>query len=195
MAYNSPVNNPTANSKAINPHSFHLHDLNDEKRKPFLEFIRAVSPSADPTSVLLFIQVMHANNLLEQAAEKHLGGAGLSWAKFRLLINLHRGEQHGATEGMQPSELSDAQEVSRNTVSALIANLEKDGLISRELHGTDHRRFVIRLTPEGRKLLKTKMGSQFKFVTECFDAFSASERQTFLDFLSRLNHSLVEKNK
>ncbi|MDE3088581.1 MAG: MarR family transcriptional regulator [Chloroflexota bacterium] len=179
----------------MRPHGLHPHDLDDEKRKRFLEFIRQVSPTADSTSVLLFIQVMHANNLLEHAAERTLGGAGLSWAKFRLLTNLHRGEHHGATEGMQPSELSDAQEVSRNTVSALISSLEKDGLISRELHGTDHRRFVIRLTPEGRKLLRTKMGSQFKFVTQCFDGFSAAERQTFLDFLNRLNHSLVDKNK
>jgi len=175
-------------------HRLHPHDLHDEKRKHFLEFIRQVSPTADTTSVLLFIQIKHANNLLEQAAEKNLGGAGLTWAKFRLLTNLHRGEAHGATAGMQPSELSDAQGVSRNTVSALIASLEKDGMISRELHGTDHRRFVIRLTPDGRKLLKTKMGSQFKFVTQYFDAFSATERQTFLDFLNRLNHSLDEKN-
>jgi DNA-binding MarR family transcriptional regulator len=138
---------------------------------------------------------MHANNLLEQAAERNLGGAGLTWAKFRLLMNLNRGEHRGPVEGMQPSELSDAQGVSRNTVSALIASLEKDGLISRELHGTDRRRFVIRLTPEGRKVFKTKMGSQFRFVTQCFDGFNASERQMFLDFLSRLNHSLVEKTK
>ncbi len=195
MAYNSPVNNPTANDKSARPHSLHLHHLDDEKRKHFIEFIRQVSPTADPTSVFLFIQVMHANNLLEQASEKSLGGAGLSWAKFRLLMNLNRGEHHGVTEGMQPSELSDAQGVSRNTVSALIASLEKDGLVSRELHGTDHRRFVIRLTPEGRKLVRTKTANQFKFFTQCFEGFNAAERQTFLDFLSRLNHSLIEKNK
>ena len=110
-------------------------------------------------------------------------------------MNLHRGEQHGVTAGMQPSELSDAQGVSRNTVSALIASLEKDGLLSRELHGTDHRRFVIRLTSEGRKLLKTKMASQFRFVTECFSNFTAAERQTFLNFLMRLNRKLTEHDK
>ncbi len=182
------------NGKSLRPHGLHPHDLDDEKRKRFSEFIRQVCPAADSTSVLLFTQVMHANNLLEQAAERNLG-AGLTWAKFRLLMNLNRGEHRGAVEGMQPSELSDSQGVSRNTVSALIASLEKDGLISRELHGTDRRRFVIRLTPEGRRLLKTKMSGQFKFVTQCFDGFSAPERQTFLEFLSRLNHSLVEKTK
>jgi DNA-binding MarR family transcriptional regulator len=174
----------------------HSHRLNDDAtRRKFLDFIRRVSPAADPTSVLLFGQVMRASSLLEQAAEKNLGAAGLSWAKFRLLMNLHRGEHRERAEGMQPSELSDAQGVSRNTVSALIASLEAEGLISRALHGTDRRRFVIRLTPAGRKILKTKLDGEFQCVTRCFAGFSAAERQTFLDFLSRLNQSLEEQQK
>jgi DNA-binding MarR family transcriptional regulator len=178
----------------MTPHDFHRHPRDGEGRKWFLEFIRRVSPSADPTSVMLFGQIARANHLLEHAAEKNLGGQ-LTWAKFRLLMNLGRGEHHGAAAGMQPSELSDAQGVSRNTVSALIASLEGDGLITRELHSTDRRRFVIRLTPEGRKVLKTKLDGQFRFVTHCFDSFSATERQALLDLLVRLNQDLEEKNK
>ena len=178
----------------IKPHDLHLLNLDGEKRR-FLDFVRRVCPTADPTSVILFGQVMHANNLLEQAAERNLGGAGLTWAKFRLLMSLYSGEQHGVTVGMQPSELSNVQGVSRNTVSSLIGTLEKDGLITRQLHGTDHRRFVIHLTTEGRRLMKTNMAHQFKFVTECFTGFNAAERQTFLDFLGRLNQALAEKNK
>ena len=178
----------------MKPHDLHLLHLDGEKRR-FLEFIRRVCPTADATSVVLFGQLMHANNQLEQAAERNLGGAGLTWAKFRLLMSLFRGEQHGVTAGMQPSELSDMQGVSRNTVSSLIATLEKDGLITRELHGTDRRRFVIHLTSDGRKLMKTNMANQFKFLTECFTGFNASERQTFLDFLARLNQALADKNK
>lgn len=183
------------NEKTMKSHDVHAHRLDDEKRKQFLEFIRQVSPSADPSSVMLFGQVMRASNLLEQAAERNLGDAGLTWAKFRLLMNLHRCERDGETEGMQPSRLSDVQQVSRNTVSALIRSLEKEGLISRELHGTDHRRFVIRLAPEGRKVLRMKMDSQFKYATHCFNSLSAAERQTFMDLLIRLNQALAEKNK
>ncbi len=182
------------NGKLLRPHGLHPHDLDDEKRKRFSEFIRQVCPAADSTSVLLFTQVMHANNLLEQAAERNLG-AGLTWAKFRLLMSLNRGEHRGAAEGMQPSELSEAQGVSRNTVSALIASLEKDGLISRELHGTDRRRFVIRLTSEGRHVLKSKMEKHFGFGTKCFEIFNQTERQMLLELLSRLNRKLGEENK
>jgi DNA-binding MarR family transcriptional regulator len=174
-------------------HNHHRFDGHRQER--FLHFVRHVCPEADPTSVVLFGQLMRANNQLVQAAERNLEDAGLTYAKFRLLVSLHRGEEHGPGEGMQPSELSDLQGISRNTVSALIAGLEKDGLISRELHGTDHRRFVIRLTPEGRRLLKAKLGSQFKFVSGCFKDLSLQERQTLAALLTRLNESLVEQDK
>jgi DNA-binding MarR family transcriptional regulator len=183
-----------SNEKLLHSASDHPGALDHEKRERFLKFIRHVCPTADPTSIMLIGQVMRANNLLEQEAERNLGG-GLTYAKFRLLMNLHRDEQRGEAEGMQPSELSEAQGVTRNTVSSLIASLERDGMIHRELHGTDHRRFVIRLTQEGRKQLKMKMASQFKSVTECFDGFTAAERQTFLNFLTRLNQKLTEQNK
>jgi DNA-binding MarR family transcriptional regulator len=194
MSYNSTTDNPMSNEKTMKPDALHPSGLDNEKRMRFLKFIRHICPAADPTSILLFGQVIRANNLLEQAAERNLGG-GLTYAKFRLLMNLHRSEAHGASEGMQPSELSDEQGVSRNTVSSLIASLEKDGLIYRELHGTDHRRFVIRLTPEGRKLLKTKMAGGFEFITNCFEGFNAAERQSFLAFLTRLNQKLAEHDK
>ena len=174
----------------------HPHPHPDgEGREHFIQFIRHVSPDADPTSVLLFGQVQRASSYLIQAAERELDTAGLSWAKFRLLMNLGHAERHGASVGVQPSELSNMQGISRNTVSALIASLEADGLISRELHGTDRRRFVIRLSPDGRKVLKSKLNGQFKFVTQCFAVFNPTERQTFLEFLTRLNTSLGEKTK
>lgn len=174
----------------MHPHS----QPNGEKQERFREFINQVSPGADAKSVLLFGQLMHAHNLLTQAADRHLGAVGLSGAKFGLLMNLRRGEKHCGA-GMQPSELSELQGTSRNTVSALIASLEEDGLISRQLHDTDRRKFLIRLTPEGRKVLETNLDSQFRFVTYCFAGFTASEREILLDFLTRLNASLRENEE
>ncbi len=175
---------------------WHDHRKFDGKHQErLLHFVRHVCPEADPTSVVLFGQLVRANNQLVQAAERNLEDAGLTYAKFRLLTSLQRGEEHDSGEGLQPSELSDLQGISRNTVSALIASLEKDGLISRELHGTDHRRFVIRLTPEGRRLVKARLGSQFKFVSDCFKHLSLQERQTLASLLTRLNEGLVEQNK
>ncbi len=166
----------------------------EQRDAHFLDFIRRVSPGADPTSILLFRQVVKAHHLLTHAAEKQLEVAGLSWPKFQLLLVLQGNETYGTGGGLQPSELSDLQGIPRNTVSELLASLEQEGLVSRELHGTDRRRFVIRLTPQGRKTLKSRLGTQFHQITICFAAFSAQERATLLELLTRLTQSLSEMN-
>jgi DNA-binding MarR family transcriptional regulator len=167
----------------------------EAKTKQLTKFVTEVSPEADPTSVQLFGQVLRANHQLTQADEKMLGGAGLSWAKFRMLLELQRHETAGTGEGMQPSELSALQEISRNTVSGLIASLEEEELISRALHSTDRRKFVIRLTAKGRKVVRSKLTSQFQFATDCFSVLRQSERESLLRLLMRVNSSLAEKAK
>ncbi len=185
----------TTHASLLKRTPWHPGTMDADRREHFMDLVRRASPGADPTSVMLFGQMMRASRLLEHIAERELETSGLTWAKFRLLLDLHRSEQQGAREGMQPSELSEMQNVSRNTVSALIASLEKDGLISRELHGTDRRRFVIRLTHEGRRVLHAKLDRHFRFVTHCFDHLDAAERETLLQLLSRLNQKLCEKDK
>lgn len=167
----------------------HAHRLSPTD---YLEFVRKFSPSADPTSVFIFGSLLRVSRQLMQAVEKHLSGAGLSWAKFRLLLDLQRHEFLGETQGLQPSELSDLQGLSRNTVSALIAGLEEEGLISRALHPTDRRKFVIRLTPRGRRVLKSKLDKEFKFLSECFAGFTPAERKTLVNLLTRLNAIVAE---
>lgn len=157
-----------------------------------VDLIRRVDPEADPTSILLFRQVRKLDHLLTHAAEKQLEMAGLSWPKFMLLMVLHGNETYGSGNGLQPSELSEIQGIPRNTMSELLADLEEEGLISRELHGTDRRKFVIRLTPLGRKTLKSKLGTQFREITKYFAALGPHERTTLLELLTRLSQSLSE---
>ena len=170
----------------------HPDDLDIDQ---YLKFIHQVSADADPMSILLFGYMLKTDHQLIQAVEKHLSATGLSWAKFRFLLELFRHENAGNAEGMQPSTLSARQDISRNTASALIASLEHDGLISRALHGADRRKFVIRLTPVGRKMIRSKLDSEFKFVMTCFDFLSVAERQTLLDILKKLSQNLSKKEK
>ena len=166
----------------------------EQRYAQLLDLIRTVDPEADPTSILLFRQVRKVDQLLTHAAEKQLEIAGLSWPRFMLLLVLQGHETYGPGGGLQPSELSDLQGIPRNSVSELLAGLEEEGLVRRALHGTDRRKFLIRLTPQGRKTLRSKLGTQFRQITKCFAAFSAEERTTLLELLTRLARSLSELN-
>lgn len=160
-----------------------------------MEFVHAFSPNADVLSVVLFGQFQRAQHLLTQLMEKNLEEIGLSWAKFRVLMNLLRAEKDGTATGLQPSELSERQDISRNTMSALISSLEKDKLIQRELHGEDHRKFLIKLTPRGHELMHAQLARQFQYVSDCFEAVTPRERQQLLDLLTQLNTSLAGRAK
>lgn len=178
--------------------STHAHShrvFDDEKLKSFVEFIRQVSPNADPTSVLLFGSIHKSNHLLTQAAETQLESIGLSWAKLRMLMELQRNELFKGGEGLQPSELSELQGIQRNSASALIGSLEEVGMISREPHPTDRRKYVIRLSAKGRKMVKSKLDLQFKRVTQYFCSFSDQDRSTLLELLKRLNDNLAHDTK
>lgn len=164
----------------------------EQRRARMLEWIRRVDPDGDPTSILLFRQLHKVNGLLTHAAEKSLERAGLSWPKFMLLLALHGNETLGSNSGLQPSELSELQGIPRNSVSEILGSLEEEGLISRELHDTDRRKFVIRLTPRGRKTLSSHLGTQFRHLSKCFAAFSPDERAGLLNLLTRLTQSLTE---
>ncbi len=166
----------------------------EQRRDQFWEFIRRIDPEADPTSVLLFRQIHRVDHLLTRTVEKELEIAGLSWPKFMLLLVLQVNETYGSGEGLQPTELSDLQGIPRNTVSELLGSLEEEGLVNRELHGTDRRKFVIRLTPQGRRTLKSRLGTQIRQITKCFEALGTHERATLLEHLSRLSQSL-DKNE
>ncbi len=159
----------------------------------FIQFVREISPEADVDSVLLFGQIHRSHNFLETLMEHRLERVGLSWAKFRLMMDLMRVEKHGERAGLQPSELSERQDISRKTVSALISSLEKEGLISRQPHGADRRKFLIQLTPAGRKLLLAQMSHHFTYLSHIFRALPAEDRQHLLDHLLRLNNSLREQ--
>lgn len=166
-----------------------------QSRDEFIQFVRAVSPDADVTSVLLFGQVHRASHQLVHIAEKRLEATGLTWPKFRLLMSLLHSEQQGNTRGIMPSELSERQNISRNTASALIGSLESDGYITRAPHGDDRRKYLIQLTPKGRKILRAQMDNHFTFIGECFAALTAKERQTLCEWLSRVNDHLGDQIK
>lgn len=166
----------------------------EQRNSQLFDFIERISPEADPTSILLFRQVHKANHLLIRAAQKQLELAGLTWPQFMLLLVLQGNETYGTGGGLQPSELSDLQGIPRNNVSTALASLEEEGLISRELSGIDRRKFVIRLTPQGRKILKSKLSTQLRQINQSFAALGAQERTTLLELLTRLTQSLSEMN-
>lgn len=131
--------------------------------------------------------------MLEAIADHGLQTTGLSLPRLRLLLWLAVEEHRGNAAGISPSALSHYQHISKNTVSALLASLEEQGLIERALSQADKRSFNIRLTPAGRERLRAALPEHGEYVQDTFNGLTAEEQKTLLRLLQKLQQSLRQQ--
>ncbi len=168
----------------------------DAKRhEKWLALMHELNSDVDPATVRLLEHFRMVAHSLYQLGEHSLEAAGLSYARFRLLMNLLKSEELDGRPELNPSEISQRQGISRNTVSTLIRDLEQEGLIERRLDPHDRRRFNIRLTTNGRELVRQHSAAHFRAVASCFDALSVEERRQLGDLLTTVGKSIDQARK
>ena len=114
----------------------------------------------------------------------------LSGPRWGLLLRLAGEEERGNTAAT-PTYLSQCQNVSKNTISALLRGLEDQGLIAREIDPRDLRAFHIRLTPAGRRLIHTSAPQRIQWHNQIVAQLTPEERAQLVDLLSRLYVSMI----
>lgn len=166
-----------------------------QKREQWLSFFGRLSPETDPGTIRLLGLLHRVAHALYQLSETSLSQSNLSYAQYRILLNLLFGEQFEGVCELNPSEISERQGISRNTVSALIGNLEKEGLIERHLDQEDKRRFKIRLTDSGRDTIHRHASNHFQTIQRCFQSLSTTEQAAMSHSLEILSQNLIGQEK
>lgn len=159
---------------------------NEERRKKSIDFLQAFYPETNPQTIRLFDVLGFVSRSIYHVSEQSVDEARLSFAQYRVLMHLFLAEQIGDQAELNPSEISDRQGVSRNTISALIRNLEEDGLVERQLDPDDRRRFNISLTDSGRAVIRQHTRTHLEMMDRCFRALSDEEQATLLQLLQKL---------
>ena len=166
----------TQETKARSEQEFHqLFGEGSSDNSRGLELMRALMASA---------------RLLEVLADHRLQKVGLSVPRLVLLARLRVEERRGNQEGISPSELSQYQHISKNSVSSLLASLEDDGLIERVLCSEDKRSFKIRLTRAGRGRVSSTLPKHGAFAAGAFATLTSEEQKTLLHLLQKLRSTL-----
>lgn len=151
--------------------------------------MQRLHPDIDPQTIRLMDELGFVSRSIYHMGEQSVDEAGLSFAQYRVLMHLFFAEQTGGSGDLNPSEISDRQGVSRNTMSAFIRNLEDDGLVERKLDPNDRRRFNISLTDNGRSLVSQYARDHLETIGSCFSTLSGDEQQTLFALLQKLgNH-------
>lgn len=161
-----------------------LHDK--ERRQRWIQVMQEFYPEINPQSIRLMDELGFVARAIYHVGEQSVDDARLSMAQHRVLMHLYYAEKVGERAELNPSEISDRQRVSRNTMSALIRNLEEDGLVERRLDPDDRRRFNISLTDQGRAVVRQHTHNHLEMIDRCFGALDAGEQAAFLALLQKL---------
>ncbi len=90
---------------------------------------------------------------------------------------------------LTPSELKTAMDVTTPRITAILNDMEERDLISRQRDSKDHRRIVITITEEGRKVLDQHRRMRAKYLEELLDVIGPEDSQALLRIL-RANSKL-----
>jgi DNA-binding MarR family transcriptional regulator len=161
-----------------------LHDR--EKREQWILFVRSLNPDLGSKAVSLMDELGYVSRAIYFVGERSLDEAGLSLAQYKVLMHLLFAERMGDRNKLNPSEISDRQGVSRNTISSLIRNLEDSGLVERHLDPHDRRRFYISLTENGRSLVTDHARQHLAMIGSCFNSLTSDEQETLYQLLRKV---------
>ena len=112
-------------------------------------------------AALAFVEL--ANKIVQMQHAVTVSGS-VSNAEMTLLLYLYRLEK--ARNPIYPSTISEALQVSRPTITAMLNSLENKDYIVRSLDSKDRRRQRVSIRPEGRKVLRalsTSVGQRVEY--------------------------------
>ena len=109
---------------------------------------------------------------------------GLTFPQFMVLeALLHK-------DGMTVGEIKDTILSSNGTIPVIINNLVKLEMVRRDKDPEDHRKSVVRLTEQGRKLIEQVNPENEKMYTERFDVWTTEEKKELIRLLSKYHKRL-----
>lgn len=155
-------------------------------------FFRAIDSLGiqDVHGVELLRLVKMTANAYDAVMAERMRDEDLSAPRWRMLLRLWAEEQIGG-ESLSPTQLSQAQKLSKNTVSSHLRSLEEQSLIERELDADDLRQFRIRLSERGRDLVRRTTPGHMAFLNELTADLSAQEVEALQSLLQKLHGSLI----
>ena len=107
--------------------------------------------------------------------------------RFDLMAQLERHR-----EGLKMNELSRLLMVTGGNVTAIVDQLEKEGLVERLDEPADRRAFCIRLTRSGEKSFAEMARAHERWVVELLSGLSRREHDELLKLLAKLKSHAVE---
>jgi MarR family 2-MHQ and catechol resistance regulon transcriptional repressor len=130
--------------------------------------------------------------LLRRYNEVFLGRFGVSGAQWGVLRTLDRAEREGV-RGLRLGELGERMLVRPPSMTGVVDRLERIGYIQKHPSADDRRAKEVRLTPSGRRVLRSLLSRQDQRVDDIIGALSDTETRTLVRIIEGLSERLAAR--
>lgn len=133
-------------------------------------------------SISTYLTIRKLQTELEDNLDTYFSQYNLSSGRFIILQLLFQNQA-----GLMPSDLAEKVGVTQATISGLINNLSKSGLLERIQHEQDGRAFVIKLTAQGHELLSKLQPDFYSKISKLMQTLTPEEQKLY----SQLSQKLI----
>ena len=149
-----------------------------------------IARAEDHRALRIWLRLLTCTQLIERKVRSRLRqGFATTLPRFDLMAQL---ERH--PEGLKMNELSRLLMVTGGNVTAIVDQLEKEGLVERLAEPSDRRAFRIRLTRAGERGFADMAHAHEAWIVELLSGLSRKEHEELLKLLARVKASATEVN-
>jgi DNA-binding MarR family transcriptional regulator len=147
-----------------------------------------IARSDDHREVRIWLRLLTCTQMIERVVRSRLRERfGTTLPRFDLMAQL---ERH--PEGLKMNELSRLLMVTGGNVTAIVDQLEKEGLVERLDEPADRRAFRIRLTRTGERTFSEMASAHEEWVVDMLSGLSRREQDDLLRLLAKAKVHAVE---
>ena len=148
----------------------------------------SISRSGDHHALRIWLRLLTCTQLIEGQVRSRLRGRfATTLPRFDLMAQLARHR-----DGLKMNELSRMLMVTGGNVTAIVDQLEHEGLVERLDDASDRRAFLIRLTRAGERSFAEMARAHEEWVVELLSGLSRREHDDLLKLLAKLKSHAVE---
>jgi DNA-binding MarR family transcriptional regulator len=148
----------------------------------------SIARSEDHHALRIWLRLLTCTQLIERQVRSRLREQfGSTLPRFDLMSQLERHR-----DGLKMNELSRLLMVTGGNITAIVDQLEAEGLVERLDHAGDRRAFRIRLTRAGERSFAEMARVHEEWVVELLAGLSRREQDDLLKLLAKVKQHTVE---
>jgi len=148
----------------------------------------SIARSEDHHALRIWLRLLTCTQLIERQVRSRLREQfGSTLPRFDLMSQLERHR-----DGLKMNELSRLLMVTGGNITAIVDQLETEGLVERLDHAEDRRAFRIRLTRAGERSFAEMARMHEEWVVELLAGLSRREQDDLLKLLAKVKQHTVE---